>query len=361
MGKLGQLLRRTGKRAGEAEGEEGTTQTQREHSSANTTKLGQLLREAREEKRLTLEHIESATRIRCKYLLALEEGRYDDLPTPGHVHGFLRNYALHLGLDLAEVEALFAEDKAAHKFFEPGIFRPQDIELTSPRPLIKANLVFWFVMLLVIVVVGGGLFWQYGWPLIRPTVTPTATPTATATAERVVLVPSATATNTPVPPTPTSSAPTSTPSALTATPTESPPEPSPTATATHASTPETATPTPPAETSTPSAMEGVTLHITVTERAWLQVTVDEQQLPGELLQAGEERAWQAQRSLYFICGNAGGVEVTVNGKELGTLGARGEVVERLWTPQGEVTPTPTGGETAPTPTGEAAPTPTPAA
>ena len=55
------------------------------------------------------------------------------------------------------------------------------------------------------------------------------------------------------------------------------------------------------------------LDILVIERSWLQVTVDEQEQPGELLEAGDERTWRGQFAIYFICGNAGGVEVTVNG------------------------------------------------
>ena len=42
----------------------------------------------------------------------------------------------------------------------------------------------------------------------------------------------------------------------------------------------------------------------------------------------------------MICGNAGGIEVTVNGQELGVLGERAQVVERVWGPEGEITPTP---------------------
>jgi hypothetical protein len=85
-------------------------------------------------------------------------------------------------------------------------------------------------------------------------------------------------------------------------------------------------------------VSGVVLEIVVIERAWMQVTVDEQEQPGELLEAGDERTWKAEHAIYFICGNAGGVEVTVNGEELGVLGGRAEVVEKTWTPEGEVKP-----------------------
>jgi hypothetical protein len=87
-------------------------------------------------------------------------------------------------------------------------------------------------------------------------------------------------------------------------------------------------------------VEGVTLSILVVERAWLQVTLDGQEQPGELLEVDEERAWEAEQSIRIVCGNAGGVEVTVNGEVLGALGGRAEVVERTWTPQGQATPTP---------------------
>jgi hypothetical protein len=84
----------------------------------------------------------------------------------------------------------------------------------------------------------------------------------------------------------------------------------------------------------------VVLQIKVIERTWLQVTVDDQELPGELLQTDEEREWKGENTIYLICGNAGGVEVTVNGEDLGTLGERGQVVEKTWTPEGEITSAP---------------------
>jgi len=83
------------------------------------------------------------------------------------------------------------------------------------------------------------------------------------------------------------------------------------------------------------------LVVQIVERTWLQVTVDGEELKGELLQAEAERVWEGTNSIYLICGNAGGIEVTVNGEELGTLGERGQVVEKTWGPQGEISPEPT--------------------
>jgi cytoskeleton protein RodZ len=324
--------------------------------------LGELLRSTREEKRITLEEAENVTRIRAKYLLALEEGRYDDLPTPGHVHGFLRNYATYVGLDMRDVETLYAKETSGRRLFEPGIFQPKDIALSPQKPLIKADIILGLVVAVVVIVVGGWMFWQYGWPLVRPVLSPTATPSPTV--EQAAAKPTFTAvreimsmaTSTPLASTATSAPPTDTPISPTATPTEPPPIATPTLNAPLV----VATPTPlptPTPTRTPTRAQGVTLGIEVIERTWLQVSVDGQELPGELLEAGQKREWQAEQQIYFICGNAGGVEVTVNGEVLGTLGEPAQVVEKTWTPGGEVIPTPAiGGQTASsTPTVTAAP------
>ena len=131
-------------------------------------RVGQLLRETRQEKGIALEDVEEHTRIRAKFLEALEEGHYDKLPTPGHVYGFLRNYALYLGLDVSEVRALFDQETASRRLFEPGIFQPKDIDLAPRRPLIRASLVLGLVIALVVLVLGGWAFWRYGWPSIQP-------------------------------------------------------------------------------------------------------------------------------------------------------------------------------------------------
>ncbi len=61
--------------------------------------IGHILREARENKGLTLEEVQAKIRINARFLAALESGQYDALPTPVHARGFLRNYARFLGLD----------------------------------------------------------------------------------------------------------------------------------------------------------------------------------------------------------------------------------------------------------------------
>jgi cytoskeleton protein RodZ len=61
--------------------------------------IGNSLREARLRKGLDFPELELGTKIRAKYLRALEDENFDQLPAPTYVKGFLRTYADYLGLD----------------------------------------------------------------------------------------------------------------------------------------------------------------------------------------------------------------------------------------------------------------------
>lgn len=78
--------------------------------------IGNTLREARRRRDLDLNECEHATKIRAKYLMAMEEERFEVLPEPVFVRGMLRTYADHLGVDpaplLEEYAALTAESQA---------------------------------------------------------------------------------------------------------------------------------------------------------------------------------------------------------------------------------------------------------
>lgn len=67
--------------------------------TAAVHKLGEVLRAAREAKGLDLTRVERETKIRERYLSALERGEYRELPGSVYTKGFLRNYGSYLGLD----------------------------------------------------------------------------------------------------------------------------------------------------------------------------------------------------------------------------------------------------------------------
>lgn len=61
--------------------------------------IGNSLREARLRQRIDFPELEQATKIRAKYLRALEQEQFEVLPAQTYVRGFLRSYAEYLGLD----------------------------------------------------------------------------------------------------------------------------------------------------------------------------------------------------------------------------------------------------------------------
>ena len=69
--------------------------------------VGQLLREKRLEKRLTLEQVERATKIRSKFLENLEKNEFDKFNSQTILRGFIRNYATYLDVSLEEIMAFY--------------------------------------------------------------------------------------------------------------------------------------------------------------------------------------------------------------------------------------------------------------
>jgi hypothetical protein len=65
--------------------------------------LGAKLRGERDRRGIGIDEIEAETRIRAKFLLAIEEERFDVLPGPAYVRAFVRDYAEQLGLDPQEL------------------------------------------------------------------------------------------------------------------------------------------------------------------------------------------------------------------------------------------------------------------
>ena len=86
--------------------------------------IGATLREARMRQRIDISEVESETKIRAKYLRALENEEWDLLPGPTYVKSFLRTYAEALGLD---GKLLIEEYKLRHE-------RLSDVEMQPIRP-----------------------------------------------------------------------------------------------------------------------------------------------------------------------------------------------------------------------------------
>ncbi|MBT3238923.1 MAG: helix-turn-helix domain-containing protein [Rhodospirillaceae bacterium] len=93
--------------------------------------VGMLLRASRERLGEDLRSVASILHIRFIYLEAIEEGRFDDLPGTAYVIGFIRSYSEYLGLDSAEVVRRFKEESAA---------ATENTELVFPVPIPESSI-----------------------------------------------------------------------------------------------------------------------------------------------------------------------------------------------------------------------------
>lgn len=105
--------------------------------------IGELLRDTRQAKGLSLEEVERDTRINRLYLEALEAEHFDALPAPVYVRGFMRSYARYLELDPEEAARSVPTDLPRPAGLEPmpGLRRtPSGRSLPSidPRVLLAA-------------------------------------------------------------------------------------------------------------------------------------------------------------------------------------------------------------------------------
>lgn len=325
------------------------------------SELGRRLAEARTAKGLSLADVESVTRIRQKWLEALENGEYSKLPRGAVARGFLRTYAAYLGLDVQAVLDLYTAESGdsgdGTSLPEPGKprlidYRPLEVELIDEEP--DNRWAAWVVAVLVVVALAAAAWWflgrNPGWnPLaaLAPPPPATAAPTNTATAWVVTATPRATITL-PVPEA-AASVVAKVEAAATSdilplpTPTV-PPSPSPS----------------PRPTATPEVVSSaISVDLNALQRSWVRVLVDGVVAEEGFLNAGDTRSWEANQSFLIRTGNGGGVNLTLNGEDLGPMGNVGAVVDRSWVvgdtgeviEGGSITPPPP----APTPTATTTP------
>ncbi len=93
--------------------------------------VGELLQAAREKKGVDLYRAERDTKIRARHLSALEDGDYESLPGAVYTKGFLRNYAVYLGLDPEELVAKWRDEQDAARRQETMVV------VAPPQPLVE--------------------------------------------------------------------------------------------------------------------------------------------------------------------------------------------------------------------------------
>ncbi|WP_138751527.1 helix-turn-helix domain-containing protein [Paenibacillus sinopodophylli] len=120
--------------------------------------LGELLRKARDQHGLTLDDIQETTKIRKRYLEAIESGDHTVLPGPFYVRAFVKNYSEAVGLDPDEVLRLYQHEvpAAVEQIAEPLVVRsPRKVKSQSSERLGKIgfSVVMWSFLILIVVVI----------------------------------------------------------------------------------------------------------------------------------------------------------------------------------------------------------------
>lgn len=253
--------------------------------------LGDILRQEREKQNLSVKDVERETSIRSLYISSIEEGKYDAVPGEVYLKGFIRTYATFLKLDGAAMLKLYYEEKQGSAAAAEAAALPERAEESAlaeapERKSIRemraekqrgfGGVIKIAVGLLLVLCAGVGAYFAFI----------SEAPEKPAMPKAKVAVPA------------------------------QPPE-----------KPAAA----PAAKPKPAAAEGVEAKASLTGKCWLHVEADGKVLFEGILQKGEAQTWKAERELVITAGNAGALELVLNGKPTGKLGKNGEVVTKKFT------------------------------
>lgn len=229
--------------------------------------FGEELRKQREIRGISLKEIADATKISKRYLEAIEKNDFVALPAPVFSRGFVREYARYLGLTPDEMV-----DRYMH-FVRSDVERNQELpeslrdrsSIEEPQSSLGRNL---WIAALAVFVLAAVLWWFL--------VTVRKMPADSRTTSSAAGVPKASAT--------------------------------------------------PAVVVPPPAPE-MTLRLRLRENSWITLQIDGQNAINDELRAGTEQLLKARREFRFkTIGNAGGVDLILDGKQLPPMGRSGAVV-----------------------------------
>jgi cytoskeleton protein RodZ len=240
--------------------------------------LGQRIRAAREARGLSLSDVAQQIRIRSVYLAAIEDESWSTIGAPVYIRGFLRTYTRFLGIDPEEAVAAFNKTQPAPPTSLPGREGPG----AQTQPARRGSALIWIASAVAVLLIA---FVTYNELTLRRAAT-APSPAATGVAATGAPAPSATGGATP------------------------------------------------SATAAPRAAAGAaparTLALTLSAPSWLRVTVDGNVSMEGTFPAGTSKTFHGKNALVRI-GNAGGVEIYVDGKDVGKLGKPGDVVEHAFT------------------------------
>lgn len=119
--------------------------------------LGETLRQARKRKDITIDQAEEETKIRARYLRALENGSYEQLPGNIYSLGFLTKYADFLGLNKKNLTLQFKLEK---KDINQEVVFSRERKIKGPRFSLTPKLLIFASVILAIVLIFGYIIYS---------------------------------------------------------------------------------------------------------------------------------------------------------------------------------------------------------
>lgn len=263
--------------------------------------LGDIFRAERERQGLSVKDIEKGTSIRALYIESIENGDFSQLPGEVYTKGFIRNYANFLKMDADAMVKRYMEEnhpeKAAAQAEQETVNeeKPVKAEPVKEKTSFATGSDFrdrvekshknqnMLLLAVLVLLVGAGAFYMLNSGSSESPAKPTAPVQNTSQQAKNTKAEQQASTT--------------------------------------------------AE--TPKKAEGVEIVAKLSDNCWTQVKADGKTIFEGTLQKGKTETWKAKEKLVITAGNAGAIELKINGKESGKMGDRGQVAEKIYTPDGE--------------------------
>ena len=232
--------------------------------------LGKYFKRERESKKISLKEVAKNTKVREHILRAIEEDQHDLLPSFTYIKGFLLSYARFLRLDANEVLLRYRRGLREEPFFHLPKLLPKKILWNKKQTWVVGGII-------VASLIG---FYFFSPSLFKTSLKPA--PEKPVVEEKLPLTPSPSLT----------------------------------------------------ETSSIPGGKPFSLQLKAVEETWVSLQVNGQSEKEMTFKPGEGISVQASNRIRMILGNAGGLDLILNGKRMEKFGKSGEVITLIFTSQG---------------------------
>jgi len=278
--------------------------------------FGARLKREREQRKITLDDVSVSTKIGTRFLLALEEEHFDQLPGGIFNKGFVKAYARHLGIN--EDQAV-ADYVAASRASLPEIMPEENHELAVlagqvPETGSGTDRIPWGMFAIGLLIVAFG-FAVWGFHSREKSGKPNVAVPPPVNVKSSVATPHNVAQNLPAKP--------AAPEMGGASALSSAPPAAPVST-TPAGSPDS--------TSNPGAF---LVQIKAREDSWVAISADGKEIMQNTLSASQQKSIGAREEIIIKTGNAGALDISFNGKKLPSQGAYNEVKTLTFDPNGQ--------------------------